>query len=428
VRPELRRVELLDRDDVLTGEPSDALDLGLGEVELGLDPVAVGPRSLDAGPRCSHRGLRLGPTARVEQRRGLRLEDGEHGLFGHEKGAFTGALTRSRGRFERADGGTILLDEIGEMTLEAQVRLPRVIQHRGVERVGGTRRIPVDIRIIAASNEDLRAKVHAGRFREDLWFRLNVFPIEVPPLRDRRSDIPALVQHFIERKAKELKIGETPQLARGAIEDLLAYDWPGNVRELENLVERAMILRHRGEPLRFDDLFRATPARAGAPSAGTEGKPLPLDDVVPTHIRGVLELTSGKIHGPGGAGELLGVNPNTLRYRMRKLEIPFREDLPSERHHEPARVPFPVGTARLVELGCMQDTVAGLIQREKQLERYSRIEAGLPSSPACPARSIAGIGWLYDLLPQSSRSRPVDPSGVVELHRCLAVLDSGAES
>ncbi|MGB5752686.1 MAG: sigma 54-interacting transcriptional regulator [Thermoanaerobaculia bacterium] len=250
-------------------------------------------------------------------------------LFGHEKGAFTGALSRSRGRFERADGGTIMLDEIGEMPLEAQVRLLRVIQHREIERVGGTERIPVDIRIIAASNGDLGAEVRAGRFREDLWFRLNVFPIEVPPLRDRRSDIPALVHHFIERKAKELKIGETPQLAPGAIEDLLAYDWPGNVRELENLVERAMILRHRGELLRFEELGPGFSTKRDATPAATEEEPVSLDTVVAAHIRRVLGLTGGKIHGPGGAGELLGVNPNTLRYRMKKLGIPFRKDLPA---------------------------------------------------------------------------------------------------
>jgi transcriptional regulator with GAF, ATPase, and Fis domain len=245
-------------------------------------------------------------------------------LFGHEKGAFTGALSRRRGRFERADTGTILLDEIGEMPLSAQVRLLRVLQHHEIERIGGTERIPVDIRVIAASNQDLEAMVRAGRFREDLWFRLNVFPIHVPPLRERRNDIPALLQHFIERKARELKIGEAPSLAPGAMDDLMAYRWPGNVRELENLVERAMI-RHPGEPLRFDDLGASL--RGRIPVAATTGEePLDLDTVVARQVRRVLGLTGGKIHGPGGAGELLGVNPNTLRYRMRKLGIPFRKD------------------------------------------------------------------------------------------------------
>ena len=247
-------------------------------------------------------------------------------LFGHEKGAFTGALSTRRGRFERAEGGTILLDEIGEMPLEAQVRLLRVLQHREIERVGGTERIPVNIRIIAASNQDLGAMVQAGRFREDLWFRLNVFPIVVPPLRERPSDIPALVQHFIERKAGELKVGETPRLAPGAIDELRAYDWPGNVRELENLIERAMIL-HRGEPLRFDGLGTSAPAKVGTVSPEIEEEPLDLDTVVARHLRRVLGMTDGKIHGPGGAGELLGMNPNTLRYRMKKLGIPFRKHL-----------------------------------------------------------------------------------------------------
>ena len=251
-------------------------------------------------------------------------------LFGHEKGAFTGALSRKRGRFERAHGGTILLDEIGEMPLPAQVRLLRVLQHREIERVGGTSRIPVDIRIIAATNQDLAAMVRAGRFREDLWFRLNVFPIEVPPLRDRKGDLPALLQHFIERKAGELKIGETPQLAPGAIDRLVAYDWPGNVRELENLVERAMILRHGAEPLRFDELAGGLPTGRDATSLPAERETLGLDAVIAAHIRRVLGMTGGKIHGPGGAGELLGVNPNTLRHRMRKLGIPFRKDLRAE--------------------------------------------------------------------------------------------------
>jgi len=245
-------------------------------------------------------------------------------LFGHEKGAFTGALSKKRGRFERADSGTILLDEIGEMPLEAQVRLLRVLQHRDIERVGGTKRIQVDIRIVAATNKDLPAMVRAGRFREDLWFRLDVFPIAVPPLRERPSDIPALVQHFIERKAGELKIGDTPRLAPSAIDDLMTYDWPGNVRELENLIERAMIL-HRGEPLRFDDLGTSFSEEARPIPQVTDEEPLDLAIVVARHIRKVLGITGGKIHGPGGAGELLCINPNTLRYKMKKLGIPFRK-------------------------------------------------------------------------------------------------------
>jgi transcriptional regulator with GAF, ATPase, and Fis domain len=244
-------------------------------------------------------------------------------LFGHEKGSFTGAISRKRGRFERAHKGTIFLDEIGEMPLNVQVRLLRVIQNHEIERVGGTERIPVDIRIVAATNKELQEAIESGRFREDLWFRLNVFPITVPPLRERTGDIPALVQHFIERKTRELKLGLTPKLATGAIEDLLSYSWPGNVRELENVLERAMII-HRGEPLRFD-LTTPTRRKAGqAAATDDKGNLLPLDAVVTNHIRQALKQAGGKIHGSGGAGELLEINPNTLRHKMRKLGIPFK--------------------------------------------------------------------------------------------------------
>jgi len=245
-------------------------------------------------------------------------------LFGHEKGAFTGALAQKRGRFERADGGTILLDEIGEMPMEAQVRLLRVLQHREIERVGGADRIPVDIRIVTATNKDLEAMVQAGKFRQDLWFRLNVFPIEVPPLRDRTSDIPALVRHFLQRKATELKLGEAPRLAPGAIDDLTTYPWPGNVRELENLVERAMIL-HRDEELSFEELRKSQKVSIHPGLTESVETNLHLDAFVERHIRRILSMTNGKIHGTGGAGELLGINPNTLRYKMRKLGIPFRK-------------------------------------------------------------------------------------------------------
>jgi transcriptional regulator with GAF, ATPase, and Fis domain len=248
-------------------------------------------------------------------------------LFGHEKGAFTGALAQKRGRFERANEGTILLDEIGEMPLEAQVRLLRVLQNREIERVGGTDRIPVDIRIIAATNQDLQSLVKAGKFREDLFFRLNVFPILVPPLRNRRNDIPALTHFFIDRKAKELKIAETPRLAEGAIDGLTTYDWPGNVRELENVVERAMII-HRDESLRFDDLGAIFSQGAPTPTSLPGDQTLDLDVTMTRHIERVLDQVGGKIHGPGGAAELLGLNPNSLRSKMRKLGIPFRKDRP----------------------------------------------------------------------------------------------------
>jgi transcriptional regulator with GAF, ATPase, and Fis domain len=247
-------------------------------------------------------------------------------LFGHEKGAFTGAVSQKRGRFERANKGTIFLDEIGELPSAAQVRLLRVLQSREIERVGGAKTIPLDIRIIAATNRNLEEMVKDGLFREDLWFRLNVFPISIPPLRHRKGDIPALVRHLIERKAKELKLKDTPDLAAGSIDALMAYDWPGNVRELENVIERAMIL-HRGSPLRFDDLgiSAVDSVRTTADTGFEINEILELDPMIKRHIQRVLELTKGKIHGPGGAGEVLGMNPDTLRYRMRKLSIPFRK-------------------------------------------------------------------------------------------------------
>jgi len=245
-------------------------------------------------------------------------------LFGHEKGAFTGALSQKRGRFERANKGTIFLDEIGELPLAAQVRLLRVLQSREIERIGGAETISLDIRIIAATNRNLEKMVKNKLFREDLWFRLNVFPITIPPLRDRTSDIPALVRHFIERKVKELKLSETPELAPGSINALMSYQWPGNVRELENLIERSLIL-HRGEPLQFEDLVSLPSKKVDTKTIVLEEKTVELDTLVKTHIQSVLEKTNGKIHGPGGAGELLGVNPNTLRYKMKKLGIPFQK-------------------------------------------------------------------------------------------------------
>jgi transcriptional regulator with GAF, ATPase, and Fis domain len=159
-------------------------------------------------------------------------------LFGHERGAFTGAVAESRGRFERADGGTIFLDEIGELPSNAQVRLLRVLQNHEVERVGGNRPIPVDIRVIAATHRNLQSMVAEESFREDLWYRLSGFPIMVPPLRQRKEDVPALTRHFVTVRSRDLGIGVPPSIAPGGLQRLMEYDWPGNVRELENLVER----------------------------------------------------------------------------------------------------------------------------------------------------------------------------------------------
>ena len=244
-------------------------------------------------------------------------------LFGHEKGAFTGAVTEKRGRFERADGGTIFLDEIGELPPQAQVRLLRVLQQKEIERVGGDRAIPVDIRVIAATHRNLESMVTENQFREDLWFRLNVFPIIVPPLRQRREDVPALARHFVAVKCRELGIAIPPAIVPDALEKLMNYGWPGNVRELENLVERELI-RHRGGQLRFDSLLpdeKSTKAQRVIDDK--TGGPINLDEAMAAHISKVLIMAKGKIHGPGGAAELLGINPNTLRGRMSKLGLEY---------------------------------------------------------------------------------------------------------
>jgi transcriptional regulator with GAF, ATPase, and Fis domain len=226
-------------------------------------------------------------------------------LFGHEKGAFTGAISLKRGIFERADKGTVFLDEIAELTLQAQVKMLRVLQHKEFERVGGSGPVKVDIRIIAATHRNLEDMIREGTFREDLWFRLNVFPIVIPPLRERKSDIPALVRHFIDRKSHELGIKKPPLLSPGAIDLLMAYNWPGNVRELENIVERALIVHKEGETLFFDNLLphQETKETIVGPS-GNES--LLIDDVMARHIKNVLDLTKGKIHGKGGRQKCSG--------------------------------------------------------------------------------------------------------------------------
>jgi hydrogenase-4 transcriptional activator len=244
-------------------------------------------------------------------------------LFGHEKGAFTGAVAEKRGRFERANGGTIFLDEIGELPPQSQTRLLRVLQNHEIERVGGSKHLNLDIRVIASTHRNLENMVSENRFREDLWFRLNVFPIIVPPLRQRREDIPALTRHFVEAKSRELGIAIPPAIAPGALARLTNYGWPGNVRELENLVERELI-RHRGGQLRFDSLLPTASRNDQLVLAEEKNQDiLKLDEVVSSHISKVLLITKGKIHGPRGAGELLGINANTLRARMKKLGIKY---------------------------------------------------------------------------------------------------------
>lgn len=245
-------------------------------------------------------------------------------LFGHEKGAFTGATSQKRGRFERADGGTIFLDEIGELPLQAQVRLLRVIQDRTFERVGGSETLTVNIRIIAATHRDLQEMVEQETFREDLFYRLNVFPIRIPPLRHRKSDITDLANYFIHKKAQELGRHQVPELAPGADRKLVSHQWPGNVRELENAIERALITS-RGKYLDFPELANVAtePNSPQFVSSPDRGESLKLDDANYRHIESVMALTEGRVEGSGGAADLLGLNPGTLRARMRKLGMPF---------------------------------------------------------------------------------------------------------
>jgi hydrogenase-4 transcriptional activator len=205
------------------------------------------------------------------------------------------------------------------------VRLLHVLQRKEIERVGGTHSIPVDIRVISATHRNLQEMIGSGQFREDLWFRLNVFPIMIPPLRQRKSDIPSLMHHFIHRKSIELKLKERPRLASDAIDRLTAYDWPGNVRELENTIERALIQHGAGGLLSFEALLPLAVSRYSGivQGPGRDESLDPLKDVTIHHIRNALEKAKGKISGPGGAAQILDINPSTLRKRMKKLGIPY---------------------------------------------------------------------------------------------------------
>ncbi|MBP8626078.1 MAG: sigma-54-dependent Fis family transcriptional regulator [Syntrophorhabdales bacterium] len=246
-------------------------------------------------------------------------------LFGHEKGAFTGALYQQRGRFERAHGGTIFLDEISELPLNAQVRLLRVIQEKEIERIGGTQPIKVDVRIISATNKDLKRLVEKNLFRDDLYYRLCVVPINIPPLRERKVDIPALVEYFMRRKAKEIGLNFMPSLTPGTLDRLTEYDWPGNVRELSNAIERAIII-HGNRPLDFEDIIgKQTKREEPDKREGVVANPsdLTMKNLEIHHIKNALKISGGKIEGKDGAAAMLGMNPATLRSRMRRLKIPF---------------------------------------------------------------------------------------------------------
>jgi transcriptional regulator with GAF, ATPase, and Fis domain len=304
--------------------PSDVPVLILGETGSGKEVVA---RAIHMRSRRAN-----GPFLRVNC--GAipgGLIDSE--LFGHERGSFTGAAVQRKGWFERADGGTLFLDEIGELPPQAQVRLLRILQDGSFERVGGQRPLHVDVRIVAATHRDLQAMVADGPFREDLWYRIAVFPIQLPPLRERPEDIPALATHFALRAAT--RFGTPARIPQPEDMDLLvAYPWPGNVRELASVIERAVILGD-GRSLEVATALgagvpapvsrtaqRPNPAaeRPAAPEAGPETFAT-LDVAMRRHIEAALERTLGRVEGRRGAAALLGINPHTLRARMRKLGI-----------------------------------------------------------------------------------------------------------
>jgi formate hydrogenlyase transcriptional activator len=238
----------------------------------------------------------------------------ESELFGHEKGAFTGALMQKRGRFELADHGTFFMDEIGDISLELQPKLLRALQEHEFERLGSTKTIQVDVRLIAATHRDLSAMIRDGKFREDLFYRLNVFPIEVPPLRERREDIPLLVHHFVAHLARRMQ-KRIASIPKRAMETLTHASWPGNIRELENFIERCVILT-QGDQLvvPLDELMRSTSAPLTAPIST-------FHDAERQAIIDALKSCSGKISGSGGAAERLGLKRTTLQNKMRKLNI-----------------------------------------------------------------------------------------------------------
>lgn len=285
--------------------PNNTTALLLGETGTGKEVLA---RAIhDLSPRSDKPFIRVNCAA-------LPASLIESELFGHERGAFTGAGQRRAGRFELAHTGTLFLDEIGDMPLEAQAKLLRVLQDGIVDRVGGTQPVSVDVRLIAATNADLTVRVNQGAFRADLFYRLHIFPIAVPPLRERRQDIILLAQHFLSRLGEKMK---RPHLRfdPSSAQRLIDYNWPGNVRELQNVIERAIILSP-SSVITVDDIFLPSVTHSAL-----QPQPLNLGHLERDHILKVLEQANWRVYGNGGAAELLGLNPETLRSRMRKLGL-----------------------------------------------------------------------------------------------------------
>jgi transcriptional regulator with GAF, ATPase, and Fis domain len=286
--------------------PTDATVLLLGETGTGKELIARAIHRLSRRQRSPMVKVNCGalPATLVESE-----------LFGHERGAFTGAVQQKKGRFELAHRGTIFLDEVGELPLDAQVKLLRVLQEQEFERVGGTQTVRVDARVVAATNRDLAAEVQRGGFRADLIYRLKIFPIHVPPLRERRDDVPLLAQHFVREFCGRMG-RHIDRIDARALDRLLEYDWPGNVRELANILERGVILC-RGSVLQEIHLALPSAARPKSDDLCT------LEEAERRHILKALERSGGVLAGPRGAAQMLGLNRSTLWSRMKKLGIPL---------------------------------------------------------------------------------------------------------
>ncbi len=296
-------------DAVLVVAPSDTSVLILGESGTGKEKVA----------ECIHElsSKRNGPLVKVNCA-ALPATLIESELFGHEKGAFTGAHERRIGKFEQAKGGSIFLDEIGEMPVELQSKLLRVLQEKEIERIGGKDTVKIEARIIAATNKNLVKEVAEGRFRMDLYYRLNVFPIMLPPLRERKEDIPLLAIHFIHHFNRLIGRGISG-ISEAAVQALIGYDWPGNIRELENIIERSVLIT-TGSVIE-EVLLPDTPARSARIAVITHNSIKSIEQNERDHIIAALNKTRGKISGEGGAAELLNVNVSTLNSKIKKLNI-----------------------------------------------------------------------------------------------------------
>jgi formate hydrogenlyase transcriptional activator len=292
------------RRAILQVAKTDSTVLILGETGTGKELIARAIHKIS--PRRQHLLVKVNCAALAP---GVIASE----LFGHEAGAFTGAAKRRLGRFEIAQHGTLFLDEVGEIPSDIQVMLLRVLQERVIERVGSHEPIPVDVRVVAATHRDLPAAVQRDHFRADLFYRLNVFPIRVPPLRERKEDIPALVDHLLRHFARKLSKGPA-KINERTMALLTSYPWPGNVRELENILERALIVAE-------NDRLHIDPAWLSAPAPPNGSNQTGLADVERQTILNALVQTQGRIYGPGGAAQALGLKPSTLYGKMRKYHI-----------------------------------------------------------------------------------------------------------